>query len=113
MELKPRDRGTMGMGALSGTSISLTKMGGAGNLSVSPLKSGAGRFGVGTVMMDVPIAMVGKDSIVASWNLRMRAEDGEVRRHLLNKDGARELEKERTGRAECVRLSFLVLFFVN
>jgi hypothetical protein len=43
-------------------------MGGAGKLSVSPLKSGAGRFGVGTVMMDVLMEMVGRESIVASWN---------------------------------------------
>jgi hypothetical protein len=103
----------MGKGALSGTSISLPKMGAAGKLSVSPLKNGAGRFGAGTVMMDVPMEMVGKDSIVASWNLRMRGEDGEVRKCLLNKDGVRELGKERTGRAECVRSLFVVSFFVN
>lgn len=66
MELKPRDRETIGMGALSGMSISLPKMGGAGKLSVSSLKSGAGRFGVGTVMMDVPMEMVGWESVVAT-----------------------------------------------
>jgi hypothetical protein len=73
----------MGKGALSGTSISLPKMGAAGKLSISPLKSGAGRFGAGTVMMDVPMEMVGKD------------------------------REERTGRAECVRSLFVVSFFVN
>jgi hypothetical protein len=78
-------------------------MGGAGKLSVSPLKSGAGRFGSKlTEMMDVPMEMVGRETVVASWNLRMQGEDGEVRKRLLNKDGARELAKERSGRAECV-----------
>jgi hypothetical protein len=54
----------MEMGALRGTSISLPKMGGAGKLSVSPLKSGAGRFGqagksrLTEMMDDVPMEMV-------------------------------------------------------
>jgi hypothetical protein len=37
-----------------------------------------------------------------TWNLKMQGEGGEVRKRLLNKDGALELAKERTGRAECV-----------
>ena len=45
LELKPKDRGTIATGALSGMSILLPKMGSAGKLSVSPLKSGVGRFG--------------------------------------------------------------------
>jgi hypothetical protein len=51
--------------------------------------------------MDVPMEMVGWESVVA-WNLRMKREDGVARKPLQNKDGARELAKERTGRAECV-----------
>ena len=86
------------MRALSWTSITLRKMGGAGMLSVSPLKRGAARIGAGMVM--VAMEMVGWETVVASWNLRMQGEDGEVKKCLLNKDGARELAKERTGRAE-------------
>jgi hypothetical protein len=37
----------------------------------------------------------------------MQEEDGEVRKCLLNKEGGRELAKERTGRAECVDRYFL------
>jgi hypothetical protein len=55
-----------------------------------------------TEMMDVPMEMVGRESVVATWNLRMQGDDGEVRKRLLNKDSARELAKERNGRAECV-----------
>jgi hypothetical protein len=90
------------MGALSWTSISLPKMGGAGKLSVSPLNSGAARFGAGMEMMDVAMEMVGRETVVATWNLRMQGEDGEVRKRLQNKDSAQELGKERTGRAEHV-----------
>jgi hypothetical protein len=53
-------------------------------------------------MMDVPMEMVGQENVVATWNLRMQGEDGEVRKRLQNKEGARELAKERAGRAECV-----------
>jgi hypothetical protein len=54
------------MRALSWTSIMSRKMGGAGKLSVSPLKSGAARFGAGMVMMDVAMEMVRWEPVVAS-----------------------------------------------
>jgi len=88
-------------------------MGGARKLSISPLKNGAGIFWAGksklTEMMDVPIEMVGRESVVASWNLRMQGEGGEVRKCLQNKDGARELVKERTGGAECAKSASIVI----
>jgi hypothetical protein len=106
------------MGALSGTSISLPKMGGAGKLCVSPLKSGEGRFGPAgksklTEMMDVPMRMVGRASGIATWNLRMQGEGGKVRKYFQNKDGVREVAKGRTGRAECVDRYFEFLFVVD
>ena len=74
VELKPKDRGTISMGALSGTSISLPKMGGAGKLGVSPAKGGAKL----TEMMDVPMEMVGKENVVATWSFEgSRAGGGE------------------------------------
>ena len=50
--------------------------------------------------------MVGRESVLATWNLRMQGGGGEVRKCLANKDGVREIAKERSGRAECVDCCF-------
>jgi len=110
LELRPKERSAIGMGgALSGTSISLPGMGGAGKLSASPSskgsgggsawKSGAGRSGL-TEMMDGGMEMVGRESVVATWSLGMRGEEGEVRKALVRSDEGQE--RELAGRAECV-----------
>ncbi|KAF8235718.1 hypothetical protein L208DRAFT_1537069 [Tricholoma matsutake] len=92
LELRPRDRGTIGIAALSGTSILLPGMGCPGKLSVSPSKSGAGRSGSGksrlTEMMDV------------QWRwLDMWGEESEVRKPLQNREGSRDRVKEKTSEA--------------
>ncbi|KAF8230716.1 hypothetical protein L208DRAFT_1378399 [Tricholoma matsutake] len=103
-ELRPRDRGTISIAALSRTSISLPGMGGAGKLSVSPSKSGAGRLGSGKSrlmeMMDVPMEMVEHESIVATWNLKMWGEKSKVRKPLQNREGGQDRVKEKTRRAD-------------
>jgi hypothetical protein len=65
-------------------------MGGTRKLSLSPLKSGVGRYGVGKSklmeMMDVLMEMVGWESVVVTWNLGMQGGGGEVSKYLQNKE---------------------------
>jgi hypothetical protein len=57
--------------------------------------------------MDVPMEMVGRESVVATWNLWMEGEDGEVRKPSQNKDGTRELAKG--GQSASIDISGFVL----
>jgi hypothetical protein len=110
LELRPKDRGTIGMG---GTSISLPGMGGAAKPSASPSKSGSVKSRTGksalTETMDVPMELIGRDNIVATWSLGVRAEEGVVKKSLQGHDDGRERGSEKAGRAKCVYLPLLSL----
>jgi len=78
VDVRVGERGA-GVGGGGGSS-SLPGMGGAGRLSVSPSAGGGlgGQGGQGEMGME----LVGRESVVATWNLQRRADWGVVRRVL-------------------------------
>jgi hypothetical protein len=96
VELRPQEQGLSMSAAVPGlgaTSISLPGMGGGGRLSASPSKASghgklaSGRAGGVSQVVELPIEVTGRESVLATWNLQRRADWGVIRR-VLDEPGA-------------------------